>query len=153
MDVGNASDVRVAASSGLALPGLAWLWGPDDGVDLVAEHIDGSLWAVQVKCFKQDHSLTKAELDSFLAASGREEFSERLLIATTDLVGKTADRTPRRKRNRFAGSCATISLRPIGMALGPGGDDRRGRRPKRQPRPHQEEAIDAVLAGLEDGAN
>jgi superfamily II DNA or RNA helicase len=126
-------------------------WGPDDGVDLVAEHMDGSLWAIQVKCFKPDHSLTKAELDSFLAASGREEFSERLLIATTDLVGRTADRTlkaqekPVRRfmRNDFVRAPLVWPSDPATMAGG-------GLQPKREPRPHQEEAIDAVLAGLED---
>ena len=126
-------------------------WGPDDGVDLVAEHMDGSLWAIQVKCFKPDHSLTKAELDSFLAASGREEFSERLLIATTDLVGRAADRTLRAQekpvrrfmRNDFVRAPLVWPSDPATMAGG-------GPQPKREPRPHQEEAIDAVLAGLED---
>ena len=126
-------------------------WGPDDGVDLVAEHNDGSLWAVQVKCFKQDHSLTKSELDSFLAASGREVFAQRLLIATTDLVGRTADRTlkeqekPVRRfmRDAFLKAPLVWPDDPVTLAGG-------GPQPKREPRPHQAAAIEAVSSGLED---
>ena len=32
-------------------------------------------------------------MDTFLAESGRSEFSFRMLIATTDLIGQTAKRT------------------------------------------------------------
>ena len=44
-------------------------WGPDCGIDLVAEDLDGKTWAVQAKCYDADHSVTKADVDSFLSES------------------------------------------------------------------------------------
>ena len=58
-------------------------WGPDTGIDLVAETHDGDLWAVQAKAWNPERTLPKPEVDSFLAASARPEFSHRLLISTT----------------------------------------------------------------------
>ena len=40
-------------------------WGPDCGIDLVAEARGGSLWAVQTKAYDRDASVTKAGVDSF----------------------------------------------------------------------------------------
>ena len=66
-----------------------WLWdkwpgrrGEDAGIDLVAETKDGKLWAIQAKHNAPDNAVTKKAMDSFLAESGRPEFSHRLLIAT-----------------------------------------------------------------------
>jgi predicted helicase len=51
----------------------AWLWsewpgrwGPDAGIDLVAETHDAHLWAVQTKAYARGASVTKAAVDSFL---------------------------------------------------------------------------------------
>jgi len=56
------------------------------------------LWAVQAKCYDQDYSVTKADVDSFLSESSRtlpdgRGFAYRLLLATTDRVGPTALKT------------------------------------------------------------
>ena len=67
-------------------------WGADAGIDLVAEVNDGSLWAVQAKAYNPSYSVKKADVDSFLSESGREEFSYRLLVATTDRIAATATR-------------------------------------------------------------
>jgi Predicted helicase len=70
-----------------------WLWmeypnrgdSPDVGIDLVAkERATGELWAIQCKFYHPDHTLTKKDVDSFLAASGKKEFSHRLIVSTTD---------------------------------------------------------------------
>lgn len=68
-------------------------WGPEAGVDVVAETHDGDLWAVQAKAYDSRYSLKKSDVDSFLTESNRAVFSYRLLIATTDKVGHTAQRT------------------------------------------------------------
>ena len=73
-------------------------WGDDTGIDLVAETVGGELWAVQAKCYDQDYSVTKADVDSFLSESSRtladgRGFAYRLLLATTDRVGATALKT------------------------------------------------------------
>jgi len=68
-------------------------WGPDVGIDLVAETVDGDLWAIQAKALDPDHSISKPEVDSFLSESNRPEFAFRLLIATTDGISSNAYRT------------------------------------------------------------
>ena len=68
-------------------------WGADAGIDLVAEDRHGHLWAIQAKAYDEATWITKRDVDTFLAESGRSEFSFRLLIATTDLIGRTAKRT------------------------------------------------------------
>lgn len=68
-------------------------WGPDAGIDLVAEAIDGALWAIQCKAYAPHVAITKGDVDTFLAESAREEFGFRLLVASTDRIGTTAKRT------------------------------------------------------------
>ncbi len=71
-----------------------WLWdewpernNKDTGIDLVAESIDGELWAIQCKCYSPDSQLNKRDVDSFLSESSRKVFSLRLLITTTKELG------------------------------------------------------------------
>lgn len=80
-----------------------WLWnerpdryrwgGIDKGVDLLAETPEGWLWAIQCKCFRQDNSVTHGDISSFLSESARSEVDTRLLITTTDKIGKNAAET------------------------------------------------------------
>lgn len=69
-----------------------WLWKdypgrdgrPDTGIDLVAQASDtGELTAIQCKFIDPQKIVSKAELDSFIAASSRREFSRRLLVSTS----------------------------------------------------------------------
>ena len=68
-------------------------WGGDAGIDLVAEDYDGRLWAIQAKAYAPENTVTKADVDKFLAESSRAVFSYRLLIATTDKLHHVARRT------------------------------------------------------------
>jgi len=68
-------------------------WGPDKGIDLVAETLDGKLWAVQAKAVCPERTIPKRELDSFLSESNRPQFNYRLIIATTDDIGRNAQDT------------------------------------------------------------
>ena len=65
-------------------------WGADKGIDLIFRHRNGELWAVQAKCYDPDYFVTKADMDSFLSESNRESISRRLLMASTDRIGKNA---------------------------------------------------------------
>lgn len=65
-------------------------WGRDRGVDLVAETLDGRLFAVQAKNYGAEHSITKSDVDKFLSESNRALISERLLIGSTDQVSSSA---------------------------------------------------------------
>ena len=65
-------------------------WGPDCGIDLVAEDRDGKNWAIQAKCYDPKYSVTKNDVDKFLSESTNENIHHRLLIATTDYLGNNA---------------------------------------------------------------
>lgn len=73
--------------------GHSELGGRDTGIDLVARTKDGEYWAIQCKCYAEDHPVTKADMDTFLSTSGRRfhdedgnetTFSLRVIVATTD---------------------------------------------------------------------
>ncbi len=56
----------------------------DLGIDLVAKLRDEEGWcAIQCKFHAADSRIAKKEIDSFLAASGRKDFRQRLIIDTT----------------------------------------------------------------------
>jgi len=64
--------------------------GRDIGTDLIAEDTEGKICAIQAKFYEEDSQVTKAHIDSFLSDSSRETIDYRLLIATTDRIGKNA---------------------------------------------------------------
>jgi superfamily II DNA or RNA helicase len=87
-----------------------WLWKDwpgrwypkkEAGIDLVAQHRDGTLWAIQAKAYDPAYSVTKHDVDKFLSESNRKDdktgrplFSYRLLLATTrKQLGSTARNT------------------------------------------------------------
>ena len=57
----------------------------DTGIDLVATRRDGGLAAVQCKFFDRDRRIRKEDIDSFMSASGKQAYSERLIVETTDV--------------------------------------------------------------------
>ncbi|MFI3218494.1 MAG: DEAD/DEAH box helicase family protein, partial [Methylococcales bacterium] len=65
-------------------------WGVDRGIDLVCQFKDHTLWAVQAKCYHADYALKKADIDSFLSESNRQQIAGRILIATTNQLGSGA---------------------------------------------------------------
>ena len=62
-----------------------WLWnefpsrndfgGKDTGIDLVARTLQGEYWAIQCKCYQEDATIGKPDLDTFLSTSSKEFFS------------------------------------------------------------------------------
>lgn len=75
-----------------------WRWmdwpdrgGADIGVDLVALNTDGTLTAIQCKCYAPTTTLTKEEIDSFVALSGQKKWTRRIVVATTDLWSANAE--------------------------------------------------------------
>jgi len=52
---------------------LEGCWGPDNGIDLIAEDIEGKIWAIQAKCYSAQNSVTKHDIDSFLSESSNEK--------------------------------------------------------------------------------
>lgn len=68
-------------------------WGPDCGIDLIAQDAEGKTWAIQAKCYDADNSITKQDVDSFLSESTNiDKIHHRLLIATTNNIAANARR-------------------------------------------------------------
>lgn len=122
-------------------------WGDDAGIGLVAEDRRGQLWAIGVKACSDAAWVTYRDVANFLAASDRAEFSFRLFIATTNLIGRAA-------RHSIA-----TERRPAGVVLLDGLDaavqwptdpaDLRARRTARtRPRRHHRDAVEAVVQGF-----
>ncbi|MCR9232971.1 MAG: DEAD/DEAH box helicase family protein [bacterium] len=89
-----------------------WLWnefparkdfgGKDTGIDLVALTHEGDFWAIQCKCYEENATIDKPEVDSFISTSGRQfsseeikttKFAHRLWISTTNKWGSNAEET------------------------------------------------------------
>jgi len=125
-------------------------WGADAGIDLVAETHEGELWAVQAKAYDPAYSIKKSDVDTFLSESSRPQFAYRLLIATTDGIGDNAYRT------------LVDQEKAVGLALRSHLDAAAVEWPRdfdsllparahpKTPRPHQQDAIDAVRLGFAD---
>ena len=136
----------------------AWLWsewpgrwGPDTGIDIVAETYDGSLWAIQTKAYAQEATVTKASVDSFLSESNRAVFVHRLLVATTDRIAPNALRALHGQEKsvgvvRRTDLLASDVRWPRTLASLDG-----ARSAPRRPRAHQRHAITHVAQGLAGG--
>lgn len=101
-------------------------WGKDCGVDLVYEDTTGKHWAVQCKCVSPDREINKAEIDSFLSESNDPRIHGRLLIASTDGIGKNAQQVIERQekqvicflREHFRQSAVEYPSTPDDLASG-----------------------------------
>lgn len=136
-----------------------WLWNEwpgrdgkvDTGIDLIARERDGSgLVAIQCKCFDPEHSIQKSDIDSFFTASGKEGFAARLIVSTTDRWSKHAE-------DALGGQqipTSRLGIRDLdhaGIDWSQFDVDEPGTVPaptRKSLRPHQQAAIDAVVAGF-----
>ena len=73
------SSVRLWGEWAAGRPGFD---GADIGIDLVAEERAGGVCAIQCKCHAPDTRMSKAHVDSFIAASSRDPFTARILVDT-----------------------------------------------------------------------
>lgn len=141
-----------------------WLWRdwpdrngkPDTGIDLVARERDtGDYTAIQCKFYEPTHTLGKGDIDAFFTASGKRPFTNRVIISTTDKWGKNAEDALRDQH--IPVQCigmADIAEAPVDWDIAwPQGELAVELTPaeKNQPRPHQVEAIQAVMDGFAVG--
>ena len=79
-----------------------WLWKdwperdnkPDTGIDIVAKFRDRDKFcAVQCKFYEPEYSVSKPDIYTFLAASSKEIFSQRIIISTSANWNKNAEDT------------------------------------------------------------
>ncbi len=123
----------------------------DIGIDLVAKLRNTGGWcAVQCKFWAEGKTLQKKEIDSFLASSGREEFTRRLIIDTTGKRWSKQAEDTVRSQSVPVTRLGLHDLResPIDWARYVRVDQVVWKRPKKTPHPHQAEAIRRVLFGL-----
>jgi superfamily II DNA or RNA helicase len=124
-------------------------WGGDAGIDLVAEDRNGDLWAIQAKAYDPKYRVSKKDVDKFLAESGRKVFTYRMLIATTDLIDRTGERTIQQQEKRSS-FFRLNDLRAAAVDWPASPQTLRPAKPRKPatPRPHQKDAIRAVLKGF-----
>ena len=124
-------------------------WGGDAGIDLVAEDRNGDLWAIQAKAYDPKYRVSKRDVDKFLAESGRKVFTYRMLIATTDLIDRTGERTIQQQEKRSS-FFRLNDLRSAAVDWPASPEQLRPAKRRKQatPRPHQAEAVRDVLKGF-----
>lgn len=136
-----------------------WLWGEwpgnggrhDTGIDLVAQDRNtGDRVAIQCKFYAPETVIAKPDIDSFLSASGKEGFAERIIVSTTDRWNANAEDSVQGQQ---------IPVRRVGLAdLEASPIDwsrysldrphRMARTARKKLRPHQRTAIEKVTAGF-----
>lgn len=144
-----------------------WLWsewphrfgaGQDVGIDIVArESLTGDFCAIQCKFYLPDHSIQKADIDSFFTASGKrfptpqgnKSFSSRIIVSTTDKWSKhaenaLADQTIPCTRLRVE----DLAESPIDWASYCAGLSKLNVQPPKELREHQQSALEETLNGF-----
>ncbi|MEU5875594.1 type ISP restriction/modification enzyme [Glycomyces sp. NPDC047369] len=145
-----------------------WMWSDsplaednatDIGIDLVAREAGSEEFcAIQCKFYEPDKMIRKADIDSFFTASGKKGINRRIIVSSTDKWGPNAEAALADQQVEVTRvGMSQLDTSPIdwskvasehawaaGERLGP-----RYLRAKKAPMPHQDEAIEAVLAGFE----
>ncbi len=129
---------------------------PDTGIDLVARERDtGAFTAIQCKFYEPTHTLAKADIDSFFTASGKKPFTNRVIISTTDRWGRNAEAALEDQNTPVQRiGLAEIAESPIDWDVAwPKGEltVTLSEAKRHDPRPHQQDAIDAVFTGFDAG--
>jgi len=127
-------------------------WGPDCGIDLVAEDRDGRTWAIQAKCYDPKYSVTRNDMDRFLTESIHKDINHRLLIATTNKVGTNARKAIRNQNTVIPVSQLLLHDLETAPVVWPSDPARlRGGGPSKPVKrwPHQTQAINNVTKNLD----
>jgi predicted helicase len=138
-----------------------WLWAEwpgnegkvDTGIDLVAENaFDDGFTAIQCKCYAPTTTLDKSDIDSFFTASGKAPFTNRIIVATTDAWSKHAEDAlhGQDKPVQRLGLDGLESSTVDWSQWDPTNHELLTLRPRKAPRPHQVEAIEAAVRNYAD---
>lgn len=123
----------------------------DTGIDLVAKtRGTDEFHAIQCKLFAPGHKVQKSDIDSFFTASGKKPFTRRIIVATTDHWSEHAEdalldqQPPVSKIDLTALEESQIDWGQYQPKAAP------VIKAKKQLRPHQTNALNAVAHGLAD---
>lgn len=122
----------------------------DTGIDAVAKiRGEETFCAIQCKFYQQGHRIQKGDIDSFFTASGKRQFSRRLIIDTTDSPWSENARLSLEGQDKPISRLGLDRLEesPIDWSAYILQDEVKLAPPK-QPLPHQKDAIIAVREGL-----
>ena len=133
-----------------------WLWdewaereGPDTGIDLVAKDKNGGYCAIQCKAYARNHTLQKGDIDSFFTASGKTQFTSRVIVSTAEHWGKNV-KVAIEDQNPPVSCLDFLSLadHPFDWPNLDTPEKLRYTGTKKQLRAHQQTAVDAVMQGF-----
>ena len=125
-------------------------WGRDKGIDLIAQTHCGKIWAIQTKAYDIDYYVTKEDVDTFLSESSRKIISFRLLIATTNNIGANAQEVIKGQEKPVS-LCLLEQLESsdVDWSSLSTFSSNAAKKEIRKPLPHQQQAIEEILAGLQ----
>lgn len=123
----------------------------DVGIDLVASIRDGGVCAIQCKFYDENKIIQKGDIDSFFTASGKEPFTRRLIIDTTnsDWSDNAEDAMRDQQIETMRIGLSDMLASPIDWSEY--ANTQTVTLTKKTLRPHQQEALDAVEAGFAEG--
>ena len=119
---------------------LTGLDGRDIGIDLVARRTSGEWIAIQCKCYEEERTLGKGEIDKFLGGSQQPVFRLRWIVATCRW-GPNAERA-------IVNAHPQVRQIDFRQLLGVQVEERDAKRPVQEPWPLQVEAIEDAVEGL-----
>lgn len=122
----------------------------DAGIDLVAKtQGTGEIHAIQCKLYAEDYRLQKSDIDSFFTASGKKPFTHRVIVSTTNHWSTHAEEALRDQQPPVS----KIDLNDLENSQIDWAQYQPKAAPvlkvKKQLRPHQQQALDGTLTGLQ----
>lgn len=143
-----------------ALFSEVWMWNEwplkgqvgDVGIDLVAQHrATGEYFAIQCKFYLPEHTLSKADIDSFFTALGKPLFSKGLIVSTTDKWGSNAIDAMTQTKHVSRLGIHDLEASPVNWSkFDTNKPGQLKAKEKNDVRPHQKAALDDVMKGLAD---
>ena len=125
--------------------------GKDTGIDLVAKTKGTEEYhAIQCKCYAEDYTVKKSDIDSFFTASGQKPFTLRYLVTTTnDWSENAANSLHSQQPPVYKIDLLALETSQIDWAkYQPTTTTAPTLKPKKQLRPHQTSAVGKVTHGL-----
>ena len=120
----------------------------DIGIDLVATNADDGLFtAIQCKFYLPNATVSKSDIDSFIAASNTSYYTGRIIVATNSKWGENV----RTELRSLTPSVTLITREDLAKSRIDWSAYIKGDTadiPKRKPRPYQQDAINAVAEGF-----